>query len=271
MSMVRQGIPVPSFKYELLNVETDNQEEVEEVVLGQGDVVLGMNGGIPTVNFTNHVLDTLNKGMGLAIIVKLLGRTIGYCQLRRQLQNIWKSIGKLKLPGLDDDCFLVSRYGHLKDSCQETMVADSEAQPTQMCPQAVHREISQKEEHEKADFGSWMHVQCRKHTYVRGGRGLGMRTIERPQANGKRRILSRLRGIQQRLEDNPFLDSLIELDKSLQDEYEEVCFQEKLLWIHKSSSDWICLGDRNTTFYHTKALIRRNHNRVTQLKSDEGV
>ncbi|KAI9121889.1 hypothetical protein K1719_007279 [Acacia pycnantha] len=69
-------------------------------------------------------------------------------------------------------------------------------------------------------------------------------------------------GIQKRVE-----DSLHELDESLQSDYEEVCFQEELLWIQRSSFDWLCLGDCNTCFHHTKALKKRNRNRMTQLKS----
>ena len=45
--------------------------------------------------------------MGIAVVVKLLGRKIGYRQLRMKLQMLWKPIGQCKLIDLDDDCFLV--------------------------------------------------------------------------------------------------------------------------------------------------------------------
>ncbi|KAI9119468.1 hypothetical protein K1719_009344 [Acacia pycnantha] len=45
--------------------------------------------------------------MGLAVVVKLLGRKIGYRYLRSQLQNLWKPSGSIKLIDIDDDCFLV--------------------------------------------------------------------------------------------------------------------------------------------------------------------
>ncbi|KAI9082461.1 hypothetical protein K1719_035604 [Acacia pycnantha] len=88
----------------------------------------------------------------------------------------------------------------------------------------------------------------------------------------KRKLLNRIRGIQIRLEDpsNPSLDFLSDLDTSLREELEEVCFQEELLWIQKSSSDWLCLGDRNTHYYQMKARIRRKKNSILRLKNQNG-
>ncbi|KAI9071659.1 hypothetical protein K1719_046378 [Acacia pycnantha] len=99
---------VPSFKDKLLNTDSNPMlEDDEDIVLEQGDVSIGLNGMIPTVDFATHVLDTLNKKMGLTVVVKLLGRKIGYRYLRSQLQSLWKPSGQLKLIDLHDDCFLV--------------------------------------------------------------------------------------------------------------------------------------------------------------------
>ncbi|KAI9079071.1 hypothetical protein K1719_038979 [Acacia pycnantha] len=95
---------IPSFKDKLLN---SSEEEEEDIALQQGDVSIGLNGQIPTVNFATHVIDTLNKRMGLAVVVKLLGRKIGFRHLRSQLQSLWRPSGQIKLIDLNDDCFLV--------------------------------------------------------------------------------------------------------------------------------------------------------------------
>ncbi|KAI9122035.1 hypothetical protein K1719_006724 [Acacia pycnantha] len=89
----------------------------------------------------------------------------------------------------------------------------------------------------------------------------------------KRRLLNRIRGIQIKLEDPVCASSdfLSDLDVSLKEELEEVYFQEELLWIQKSSSDWLCLGDRNTHYYRLKATIRRKKNCIKQLKIQDGV
>ncbi|KAI9108931.1 hypothetical protein K1719_020236 [Acacia pycnantha] len=99
---------VPSFKDKLLNADSNKPEDDDdELVLNTGDVSIGLNGTIPTVDFASHVIETLNKRMGLAVVVKLLGRKMGYRQLRNQLQNLWKPANQIKLIDLDEDCFLV--------------------------------------------------------------------------------------------------------------------------------------------------------------------
>ncbi|KAI9086215.1 hypothetical protein K1719_031669 [Acacia pycnantha] len=99
---------IPSFKDKLLNSDfSSSEEEEDDIILNQGDVSIGLNGQIPTVNFATHVIDTLNKRMSLAVVVKLLGRRIGYRHLRSQLQSLWKPSGQLKIIDLNDDCFLV--------------------------------------------------------------------------------------------------------------------------------------------------------------------
>ncbi|KAI9086444.1 hypothetical protein K1719_031528 [Acacia pycnantha] len=99
---------VPSFKDKLLNADSNKPEDDDdELVLNTGDVSIGLNGTIPTVDFSSHVIETLNKRMGLAVVVKLLGRKMGYRQLRNQLQNLWKPASQIKLIDLDKDCFLV--------------------------------------------------------------------------------------------------------------------------------------------------------------------
>ncbi|KAI9081975.1 hypothetical protein K1719_036237 [Acacia pycnantha] len=99
---------MPSFKDKLLNVDLNlMEEEDEDIVLNQGDVSIGLDGKIPTVDFASHVIETLNKKMGLTVVVKLLGRKIGFRHLRSQLQSLWRPSGQFKLIDLNDDCFLV--------------------------------------------------------------------------------------------------------------------------------------------------------------------
>ncbi|KAK4279990.1 hypothetical protein QN277_011676 [Acacia crassicarpa] len=99
---------VPSFRDKLLNSDSiPADDEEDDFVLKQGDVSIGLNGNVPTVDFASHIIETLNQKMGIAVVVKLLGRKIGYRQLRMKLQLLWKPIGQCKLIDLEDDCFLV--------------------------------------------------------------------------------------------------------------------------------------------------------------------
>ncbi|KAF7820561.1 ribonuclease H [Senna tora] len=87
--------------------------------------------------------------------------------------------------------------------------------------------------------------------------------------NRKNRLMRRLHGIQVSLDKkyNPFLD---DLGKSLAKDLEEVLNQEETLWFQKSRSDWIRDGDRNTKYYHTKAITRRRRNKILMLKNQSG-
>ncbi|KAL4383428.1 hypothetical protein GQ457_15G011540 [Hibiscus cannabinus] len=44
----------------------------------------------------------------------------------------------------------------------------------------------------------------------------------------------------------------------------------ELLWRQKSCSDWIHLGDRNTSYFHRKATLRKVRNRISSLKIRDG-
>ena len=83
------------------------EDDADDLVLNQEDVVFGLNGNIPTVDFASHILDSLNKRMGFAVVVKLLGRSIGYGALRSKILSLWKPKGRFQLTDLHDDCFLV--------------------------------------------------------------------------------------------------------------------------------------------------------------------
>lgn len=66
----------------------------------------------------------------------------------------------------------------------------------------------------------------------------------------KRNLLSRISGIQKCLE-NYYSKKLVDLEKDLRAELENVLDNEELLWKQKSRKDWLTLGDRNTRYFHS--------------------
>ena len=80
----------------------------------------------------------------------------------------------------------------------------------------------------------------------------------------KKRLLARLGGIQRALEDY-YSHGLIDLEKQLIAELEEVLSQEEIIWLQKSRQDWLCLGDRNTTYFHKKIASRRRRNNIAAV------
>lgn len=85
----------------------------------------------------------------------------------------------------------------------------------------------------------------------------------------KKMILARLGGVQSRLA-SPCHGGLVKLEKKLMDEYQDILYQEELLWFQRSREEWITSGDRNTTYYHASTTIRKARNSVTSLHDDSG-
>lgn len=86
----------------------------------------------------------------------------------------------------------------------------------------------------------------------------------------KCRLRRRIGGVQRALEQPYPHPSLFALEQQLLEEHDALCMREELLWLQKSRAEWINDGDRNTHFYHTKALVRRRRNTVTILKDEAG-
>ena len=85
----------------------------------------------------------------------------------------------------------------------------------------------------------------------------------------KKRVLARLNGIQKALAENPS-HSLVEMEKSLQTELNDILCQEEELWVKKSHINRLIEGDRNTAFHHMSTIVRRRRNRISRIKNDMG-
>ncbi|KAL8143024.1 hypothetical protein V2J09_016056 [Rumex salicifolius] len=86
----------------------------------------------------------------------------------------------------------------------------------------------------------------------------------------KSRIIDEIASVQADLGTGPS-DSLLALERSLQDELGQILNQEELLWKQKSRESWLRDGDRNTSYFHLSTLIQRRYNRVSALKNNFGV
>ncbi|GLT25063.1 hypothetical protein SLA2020_002170 [Shorea laevis] len=84
----------------------------------------------------------------------------------------------------------------------------------------------------------------------------------------KRLLKARISGIQ----NSPHYYSsswLQGLEKNLLEEYQQILYEEELLWFQKSRVDWIASGDRNSSFYHMSTMVRKNRNKIGTLKIRE--
>jgi hypothetical protein len=71
----------------------------------------------------------------------------------------------------------------------------------------------------------------------------------------KRRLLARLNGIQKSLSFRPCV-VLLDLEKDLTCQYQNILHLEEEFWALKSKLQWSTLGDRNTSFFHLSTICR---------------
>ena len=85
----------------------------------------------------------------------------------------------------------------------------------------------------------------------------------------KRKILTQLEGIQAARESKD-TSYLKRLEEKLLDDFNSILIQEEIYWRKKSSSDWVNLGDHNTSYFHAKAKTKIHRERVSLLQLSNG-
>jgi hypothetical protein len=73
----------------------------------------------------------------------------------------------------------------------------------------------------------------------------------------------------ERLEwDDPIhsIDKILEAKREL----DEVLYREEMMWLQRSRITWLREGDRNTKYFHRKAMWRAKKNKIKGLKKADG-
>ncbi|TYI23954.1 hypothetical protein ES332_A06G201000v1 [Gossypium tomentosum] len=68
----------------------------EDFALMDGDVITKMVDGVPSITFLNHVHEYIEHRMTRTIIVKLLGRRIGFNALLSRVSLLWNPMYSIK-------------------------------------------------------------------------------------------------------------------------------------------------------------------------------
>ncbi|KAL4378610.1 hypothetical protein GQ457_02G021550 [Hibiscus cannabinus] len=79
----------------------------DDIELFEDDFRLGISDGIPTIDFSSRVQDIALKSMEFTLVLKVLGRRIGYSTLYNRLIGLWKPSQPIKLTDIENDHFLV--------------------------------------------------------------------------------------------------------------------------------------------------------------------
>ncbi|KAK8522968.1 hypothetical protein V6N12_073680 [Hibiscus sabdariffa] len=156
---------------------TDN----EEITLVDGDVTRSMVDDLISIVFSERVQALAVKNFALTVVVKLLGRRIGYNTLRSRLLDMWKPKEAFRLMDIENDYFLVTfksrsdfsnaisggpwvveyeslpticfecgKYGHVKDVCPVVTNATGADSESPAIPVAVSPATTDE------PFGPWM-------------------------------------------------------------------------------------------------------------------
>ncbi|XP_015380884.1 uncharacterized protein LOC107174472 [Citrus sinensis] len=100
-----------SFKDKLMEDQNDGEEELlgreEELEFDPEDVVISERGSIPSISFSEKIQAQLRKPWRNTVVVKLLGRTLGYRALCNKLNEVWKTTQGFSVIDLENDFFLV--------------------------------------------------------------------------------------------------------------------------------------------------------------------
>jgi hypothetical protein len=86
----------------------------------------------------------------------------------------------------------------------------------------------------------------------------------------KKQLMARIDGVQRRIQSRNGSRGLWMLENNLQNKLRDILKKEELMWFQRSREKWLIDGDRNTRYYHMKAITRRRKNNVLVLKNNEG-
>lgn len=86
----------------------------EEFELLESDIVRTTVDGIPSISFFDRVNQLLIKEMAQTIIIKLLGRNIGFPTLYKKVCSLWKPSQSFRLMDIENGYFL-DKFQSLED------------------------------------------------------------------------------------------------------------------------------------------------------------
>ncbi|MBA0683501.1 hypothetical protein Goari_025156 [Gossypium aridum] len=89
---------------EISRIELD---EEDDFVIAKGDITGSFVSTIPVINFSERVHQFIIKDIANTMVIKLLGRNIGYVVLQNKMYSLWKPSKPFQLMDIENDNFLL--------------------------------------------------------------------------------------------------------------------------------------------------------------------
>ncbi|KAL4340929.1 hypothetical protein GQ457_08G016820 [Hibiscus cannabinus] len=90
-----------------------------DVEVLEEDVLVDNDGLMPKISFSKKVHCSIDQKLTNSVVIRLLGRTIGYRTLLNIIELLWKPRGEIRLIDLDNDYYLV-RFA-LAEDCEKVL------------------------------------------------------------------------------------------------------------------------------------------------------
>ncbi|KAE8729182.1 hypothetical protein F3Y22_tig00003725pilonHSYRG00018 [Hibiscus syriacus] len=88
-------------------VDVVSLQAMDEVVVLDGECIVDNNGSYPVIQFADQVHNIINHSMRRSVIIRLLGRAIGYKTLLNRIGLLWQLQGQYQVINLENEYFLV--------------------------------------------------------------------------------------------------------------------------------------------------------------------
>ncbi|CAN1798133.1 hypothetical protein LINPERHAP1_LOCUS21567 [Linum perenne] len=77
------------------------------IPVGVNDITSSASNGIRALSLSDDFREKLCKPWANSVVIRLLGKNVGYAYLCHRLHAIWKPVGNLHIVDLDNKCFLI--------------------------------------------------------------------------------------------------------------------------------------------------------------------
>ncbi|KAK8476210.1 hypothetical protein V6N12_066952 [Hibiscus sabdariffa] len=86
----------------------DDPFDEDNIDIEEGEITRGLVNGIISIDFSDRINALAVKSLDQTVVLKLLGRRIGYNTLHSKLYDLWKPSQEIKLMDIENNYFLAT-------------------------------------------------------------------------------------------------------------------------------------------------------------------